>query len=120
MLLSLPFHLLDSVDEGILNTISTNVVLNVLFFVIFIVFAFSFFGYFELTLPSSWSSKMDEKANTIGGVVGIFFMALTLAIVSFSCTGPILGGLLGSSMANDAGAMELSFGMGGFGLALAV
>lgn len=120
VLLSLPFHVLDTVDEGILNSISTNVVLNIIFFLVFVVFAFSFFGYFELTLPSSWSSKMDEKANTLGGGIGIFFMALTLAIVSFSCTGPILGGLLGSSLSQDAGAMQLSFGMGGFGLALAL
>lgn len=120
VLLSVPFHLLDSLDPEILNNISTNVVLNVIFFVIFIVFAFSFFGYFELTLPSSWSSKMDDKANKLGGMLGIFFMAVTLAIVSFSCTGPILGTLLGSSLTNDGGAMQLSMGMGGFGLALAL
>jgi len=120
VLLSLPFHLLDSVDEGLLNNISTNIYLNILFFLVFLVFAFSFFGYFEITLPSSWSTKMDEKATSIGGIIGIFFMALTLAIVSFSCTGPILGGLLGGSLSQDAGAMQLSFGMGGFGLALAL
>ncbi|MEM7084533.1 MAG: cytochrome c biogenesis protein CcdA [Bacteroidota bacterium] len=120
VLLSIPFHLLDSLDPEILNNISTNVVLNVIFFVIFMVFAFSFFGYFELTLPSSWSSKMDDKANKLGGILGIFFMAITLAIVSFSCTGPILGTLLGSSLTSDGGAMQLSMGMGGFGLALAL
>ena len=120
LLLSLPFHLLDSVDPEMLNNISTNVTLNVIFFVIFMVFAFSFFGYYEITLPSSWSSKMDDKASSIGGVVGIFFMALTLALVSFSCTGPILGSLLGGSLSSDGGAMQLSFGMGGFGLALAL
>jgi len=120
VLLSIPFHLLDSLDPEILNNISTNVVLNVIFFVIFIAFAFSFFGYFELTLPSSWSSKMDDKANKLGGIIGIFFMAVTLAIVSFSCTGPILGTLLGSSLTSDGGAMQLSMGMGGFGLALAL
>ncbi|MDT0555026.1 protein-disulfide reductase DsbD family protein [Patiriisocius hiemis] len=120
ILLSLPFHLLDSVDPEILNNISTNVTLNIIFFIIFVVFAFSFFGYFELTLPSSWSSKMDNKATSIGGIVGIFFMALTLAIVSFSCTGPILGSLLGGSLSSDGGAMQLTFGMGGFGLALAL
>lgn len=120
LLLSLPFHLLDSVDPEILNNISTNVTLNVIFFIIFMVFAFSFFGYFEITLPSSWSSKMDNKATSIGGVIGIFFMALTLAIVSFSCTGPILGTLLGGSLSSDGGAMQLTFGMGGFGLALAL
>ncbi|MDC1312940.1 thioredoxin family protein [Flavobacteriaceae bacterium] len=120
VLLSLPFHLLDSLDPEILNNISTNVALNVIFFIIFIAFAFSFFGYYEITLPQSWSNKMDDKANSIGGIIGIFFMALTLAIVSFSCTGPILGSLLGGSLSSDGGAMQLSMGMGGFGLALAL
>ena len=120
LLLSLPFHLLDSVNPEILNNISTNVTLNIIFFIIFIIFAFSFFGYYEITLPSSWSNKMDDKASSFGGVVGVFFMALTLAIVSFSCTGPILGSLLGSSLTTDGGAMQLTFGMGGFGLALAL
>mgnify|MGYP002279639471 CR=1 FL=1 len=120
VLLSLPFHLIDSVNPEILNNISTNPILNVVFFVIFIVFAFSFFGYYEITLPNSWSSKLDQKATSIGGIVGIFFMALTLALVSFSCTGPILGSLLGGSLTADGGATMLSFGMGGFGLALAL
>jgi thiol:disulfide interchange protein DsbD len=120
ILLSIPFHLLDSVDPEILNNISTNTYLNIFFFVVFIVFAISFFGYFEITLPQSWSNRMDQKASSIGGVIGIFFMALTLAIVSFSCTGPILGSLLGGSLTADGGAMQLSFGMGGFGLALAL
>ena len=120
VLLSLPFHLLDSLDPEILNNVSTNVTLNIIFFIIFIVFAFSFFGYFEITLPSSWSNALDSKANTVGGVLGIFFMALVLALVSFSCTGPILGSLLGGSLSSDGGAMQLSFGMGGFGLALAL
>lgn len=118
-LLSLPFHVLDSLDPEILNNISTNVTLNIIFFVIFIAFAFSFFGYFELTLPHSWSAALDSKANSIGGLIGVFFMALTLAIVSFSCTGPILGTLLGSSLTNDGGATQLTLGMSGFGLALA-
>jgi thiol:disulfide interchange protein DsbD len=120
LLLSLPFHLLDSLDPEILNNISTNTTLNIIFFVIFIFFAFSFFGYYEITLPSSWSNKMDDKASSFGGVLGVFFMALTLALVSFSCTGPILGSLLGSSLTTDGGATQLSFGMGGFGLALAL
>ncbi|WP_139958909.1 protein-disulfide reductase DsbD family protein [Flavicella sediminum] len=119
LLLSLPFHLFDSLDPEILNNISTNVWLNVGFFVIFIVFAFSFFGYFEITLPHSWSNKMDS-ASDIGGVIGTFFMALTLAIVSFSCTGPILGSLLVGALSSDGGAMQLTFGMVGFGAALAL
>ncbi|MHA7843837.1 MAG: protein-disulfide reductase DsbD family protein [Winogradskyella sp.] len=119
-LLSIPFHLLDTLDPGILNNISTNVTLNIIFFIIFIAFAFSFFGYYELTLPQSWSAAMDSRANKIGGFIGIFFMALTLAIVSFSCTGPILGTLLGSSLTADGGATQLTMGMSGFGLALAL
>jgi len=120
VLLSIPFHLLDSLDPEILNNISTNVTLNIIFFVVFLAFAFSFFGYYELTLPQSWSAAMDSKANKIGGFIGVFFMALTLAIVSFSCTGPILGTLLGSSLTADGGAMQLTMGMSGFGLALAL
>jgi len=120
VILSIPFHVLDSLDPEILNNISTNVTLNILFFAIFLVFAFSFFGYFELTLPASWSNALDTKANAVGGIIGIFFMALTLAIVSFSCTGPILGSLLGSSLSTDGGATQLTLGMSGFGLALAL
>lgn len=120
-LLSLPFHLFNSVDSQILNTIATNVWLNVFFFVIFVFFAFSFFGYYELTLPSSWANKMDAASSKVGGGMGIFFMALTLAIVSFSCTGPILGGLLGSTtLAEGNVATNLTAGMVGFGLALAL
>ncbi|APQ18657.1 protein-disulfide reductase DsbD family protein [Maribacter hydrothermalis] len=120
-LLSLPFHLFDSVDSQILNSIATNVWLNLLFFVIFVFFAFSFFGYYELTLPSSWANKMDDASSKIGGVIGIFFMAVTLAIVSFSCTGPILGGLLGgTTLAEGEVAMNLTAGMTGFGVALAL
>ena len=120
-LLSLPFHLFDSVDSQILNTIATNIWLNLFFFIIFVFFAFSFFGYYELTLPSSWSNKMDAASNKVGGRIGIFFMAVTLAIVSFSCTGPILGGLLGSTtLAEGDVAFNLSAGMTGFGVALAL
>ena len=120
LLLSIPFHLLDSVNPEILNNISTNTVLNIIFFLIFVVFAISFFGYFEITLPNSWSNRLDQKATSVGGVLGVFFMALTLALVSFSCTGPILGSLLGGSLTTDGGATQLTFGMGGFGLALAL
>ena len=120
-LLSLPFHLFDSVDPQILNTIATNIWLNIAFFLVFVFFAFSFFGYYELTLPSSWSTKMDSFSSKVGGGLGIFFMALTLAIVSFSCTGPILGGLLGSTtLAEGDVANNLSAGMLGFGVALAL
>jgi thiol:disulfide interchange protein len=73
-----------------LNRLSTNWIANTLFFLIFIAFAFSFFGYYEITLPSSWSTKSDRMADK-GGLIGIFFMAFTLALVSFSCTGPIIG-----------------------------
>jgi thiol:disulfide interchange protein len=119
ILLSIPFHFLDSLDPEILNNISTNVWLNIFFFAILTFFAFSFFGYYELTLPSSWGNKLDA-ASGIGGIIGIFFMALTLAIISFSCTGPILGSLLAGSLTSDGGAMQLSAGMSGFGLALAL
>jgi len=119
LVLSIPFHLMDNVNPDILNDISTNVWLNIAFFLIFLFFAFSFFGYYELTLPSSWVNK-TSSAEGIGGAVGIFFMALTLALVSFSCTGPILGALLAGALTSDGGAMQLTAGMGGFGLALAM
>ncbi|RCS26362.1 hypothetical protein DUT90_11380 [Polaribacter sp. WD7] len=117
ILLSVPFHLLDSVNPDILNEISTNIWLNIVFFAIFVFFAFSFFGFYELTLPSSWMSKTTQAEN-VGGFVGIFFMALTLAIVSFSCTGPILGSLLAGSLTADGGAWQLTAGMVGFGVSL--
>lgn len=117
VLLSIPFHLLDSVNPDILNEISTNIWLNIIFFVIFVFFAFSFFGYYELTLPSSWTNKTTQAENA-GGLIGVFFMALTLAIVSFSCTGPILGSLLAGSLTADGGAWQLTAGMAGFGVSL--
>lgn len=119
VILSIPFHFLDSSNPEILNTISTNVWLNIFFFVIFVVFALSFFGLFEITMPGGLANKTDAKASK-GGLAGIFFMALTLALVSFSCTGPILGSLLAGSLSSDGGAMQLSVGMAGFGLALAL
>ncbi len=120
LLFSVPFHLLGSVNPEIFNEISTNPWLNIGFFVIFIVFAISFFGYFEITLPSSWVNKMDSNASRFGGLIGTFFMALTLALVSFSCTGPILGSLLAGALTADGGAWQLTVGMGGFGFALAL
>jgi len=119
VLLSLPFHFLDSLNPEILNTLSTNVPLNLLFFGVFVFFAFSFFGYYELTLPTSWGNATD-KGSLTKGTMGIFFMALTLAIVSFSCTGPILGSLLAGSLTAEGGAMQLTAGMTGFGFALAL
>ena len=120
MLLSVPFHLIDGLDPSILNTISTNIWLNIFFFVILVFFSLSFFGFYEITLPSSWGTKMDA-ASDVGGFVGVFFMALTLAIVSFSCTGPILGSLLAGSLGTVGNpAFQLSAGMTGFGLALAL
>lgn len=119
LILSIPFHLLDQTNPEILNNISTNVWLNLIFFVIFVVFAISFFGFFEITLPGNLASGADSKAS-ISSLSGIFFMALTLAIVSFSCTGPILGSLLAGALTKEGGAWQLSFGMGGFGLGLAL
>jgi thiol:disulfide interchange protein len=113
--LSVPFHF--GAESEILNNISTNVYLNLFFFVIFLFFAGSFFGYYELTLPSSWANKAD-KASDKGGVIGIIFMALVLAIVSFSCTGPLLGSVLAGSLTADFDPWLVSFAMLGFGVGL--
>jgi cytochrome c biogenesis protein CcdA len=119
VLLSAPFHFLDHLDPEVLNTISTNAWLNIAFFIIFVFFALSFFGFYEITLPSSFANRVDSKAGTTS-TLGILFMALTLALVSFSCTGPILGSLLAGAISSDGGAMQLSFGMAGFGFGLAL
>jgi len=116
-LLSFPFHFIDSLDPEFLNSLATNIYVNIIFFLVFVLFAFSFFGFYEITLPTTWGNKSDQ-ASAINGIIGIFFMALTLAIVSFSCTGPILGSLLVGSITADGGATQLSFGMLGFGVAL--
>jgi len=102
-----------------LNSLSTNAVFNLLFFALLVLFAVSFFGAFELVLPSSWTNKMDQKADSTSGLVSIFFMAFTLVLVSFSCTGPIIGTLLvqAASMNSLAGP---AIGMFGFALALAI
>ena len=120
LLLSLPFHFMESLDPEVLNRISTNALLNIFFFLIFIFFAFSFFGFYELTIPSSWINSIDSKSNSIGGFIGVFFMALTLVLVSFSCTGPILGSLLVGTITSQGGALQLSMGMLGFSIALAL
>lgn len=118
VLLSVPFHLIENLDENIFADISTNVYLNLFFFIIFVTFAISFFGAFEITMPNSLASKADNASNS-GGLIGIFFMALTLIIVSFSCTGPALGFVFGAVSSSDGGAMLLTLGMFGFGLGLA-
>ena len=118
--LSLPFHIIDGVSGNIFNEISTNIWLNLFFFAVFLFFALSFFGFYEITLPS-WIANKSSKAEQAGGLVGIFFMALTLVIVSFSCTGPILGSLLGSVVAGASDvALLLTYALAGFGLAWAV
>ncbi len=102
---------------GSLNELSTNPLANTIFFLIFVLFAFSFFGFYEITLPSSWSNKSDAMADK-GGMIGIFFMAATLAIVSFSCTGPLIGTALVE--ASSEGFLGPLVVMGGFSLALAI
>ncbi|MDG2052831.1 MAG: cytochrome c biogenesis protein CcdA [Flavobacteriaceae bacterium] len=116
------YVLLGSVIVGIfgadsLNALSTNVWFNIIFFLLLVVFAVSFLGAFEITLPQSWSNKVDSQADR-GGIVGIFFMALALAIVSFSCTGPIVGTLLVESASK--GGIAPIVGMLGFSLAIAL
>ena len=119
-LLSLPFHLISGVAGNIFNEISTSVWLNLAFFIVFVFFAGSFFGYYDIALPSSIANK-SSKAEEAGGIVGIFFMALTLVIVSFSCTGPILGSLLGSAVTGSSNVpMLLTFALAGFGFAWAI
>lgn len=117
VLASAPFHIIGNVQPEIFNNISTSPTLNIIFFAIFIVFAISFFGFFEITLPSSIAGKADSKSG-LNSTGGIFFMALTLVIVSFSCTGIILGTLLVGTA--SSGAWPLTVGLAGFGLALAL
>jgi cytochrome c biogenesis protein CcdA len=116
VIITLPFHIANNaISPEIFNNISTNIWLNFIFFAVFVVFALSFFGLFEIGLPSGLANKMDSKSG-LGDLGGIFFMATTLAIVSFSCTGPILGTLLVGVA--DQGAWPLTAGAAGFGLAL--
>jgi thiol:disulfide interchange protein DsbD len=109
-----------------LNRLSTSTVMNLLFFGLFVIFALSFFGLFEIQLPNSWANRSDEMADR-GGLIGIFFMAFTLALVSFSCTGPIIGSLLveaarggGPTLIGDYVPLRPLMGMFGFSLALAL
>lgn len=102
----------------LLNELSTNVYFNIFFFLMLFVFGLSFLGAFEIQMPAKWVNSADAKADK-GGIIGIFFMALVLSLASFSCTGPILGGLLGTLSAYGGGS-EVMIGMFGFGLALAL
>ena len=113
---ALTMSVITALGAPMLNWISTDHIFNIVFFLIFVFFAFSFFGFYELELPSSWASKTD-KLSAKGGLIGIFFMAFTLALVSFSCTGPIIGSLI-LGVVNE-GFMGPFFGMLGFSLALA-
>ena len=102
-----------------LNDLSTNAVFNIFFFLMLVVFAASFFGGFEITLPSSWSDKVDSKAEATTGLLSIFLMAFTLSLVSFSCTGPIIGFLL-VEVSTSGSILAPTIGMLGFAIALAL
>ncbi len=102
-----------------LNNLATNAIFNIIFFLLLVVFAISFMGGFELTLPASWTNKMDSKVDTTTGMLSIFFMAFTLVLVSFSCTGPIIGTLLVEA-ASTSNFVSPAVGMFGFALALAL
>lgn len=102
-----------------LNELATNAVFNIFFFLLLVVFALSFFGWFELTLPSSWTNKVDDKASSTSGLLSIFLMAFTLALVSFSCTGPIIGFLL-VEVSTSGNYVGPAVGMLGFAIALAL
>lgn len=104
---------------GALNALSTNAIFNIIFCLMLLVFGASFLGGFELTLPSSWTNKVDEKASNTTGLLSIFFMAFTLVLVSFSCTGPIIGFLL-VEVAASGEILAPAVGMFGFALALAL
>ena len=102
-----------------LNALSTNAVFNIFFCLLLVVFALSFFGWFELTLPSSWTNKVDSKASSTSGLLSIFLLAFTLSLVSFSCTGPIIGFLL-VDFATSGSFWGPAIGMLGFAIALAL
>src|SRR6185437_8753874 len=101
-----------------LNALATNGIFNFFFFLLLVVFGISFLGAFEITLPSSLANKLDQNSDK-GGLIGIFFMASTLAVVSFSCTGPIIGSLLVDA-ASKGDRLAPAIGMFGFSLALAL
>ncbi|MFA5047269.1 MAG: cytochrome c biogenesis protein CcdA, partial [Paludibacter sp.] len=102
-----------------LNSLSTNAIFNLIFFALLVVFAISFFGAFEITLPASWSTKLDAKADSTAGFISILFMAFTLVLVSFSCTGPIIGTLL-VQVSGSGSLLAPAIGMLGFAVALSI
>jgi thiol:disulfide interchange protein DsbD len=104
---------------GKLNELSTNAIFNIFFFLLLVVFAISFFGAFDIKLPSRWSNAVDNKAENTSGIISIFLMAFTLVLVSFSCTGPIIGTLLVEA-ASQGNIVGPALGMGGFALGLAI
>ena len=106
-------------DASALNALSTNAIFNILFFLMLVVFAASFFGAFEITLPSKWSNAVDSKAESTTGLLSIFLMAFTLSLVSFSCTGPIIGFLL-VQVSTTGSIVAPAIGMLGFAIALAL
>ncbi len=120
---SFPFHLLEKVDSSIFNGLATNTWVNLFFFLIFILFALNLFGVEKLDpvrlIPNSWVSSADKQSSK-GGILAGFFMALTLVIVSFSCTGPALGFILGNAASGAEGAMTFTYAMLGFGLGIAI
>ncbi len=122
--LSIPFYLVEGISPNIFNKIATDPWLNFFFFIVFLLFALSFLGVSALDpqrlIPSKWVSKSDEYSNKTSGVLAIFFMAVTLVLVSFSCTGPILGALLGTVMTSAGSALALTVGLLGFGIGLAL
>ncbi len=120
---SLPFHLLEKMNSSFLNNMATNTWVNLFFFTIFLIFALNLFGIEKLDpvrlIPNSWVSSADKRSNK-GGILAGFFMALTLVIVSFSCTGPALGFILGNAASGAEGAMTFTYAMLGFGLGIAI
>ena len=120
---SLPFHLLEKVDSSMFNGLATNTWVNLFFFTIFILFALNLFGVEKLDpvrlIPQSWVSSADKQSSK-GGILAGFFMALTLVIVSFSCTGPALGFILGNAASGATGATTFTIAMLGFGLGIAI
>ncbi len=123
LLFSLPFHIWEKANSSVFNNMATNTWINLGFFVVFVLFALNLFGVEKLDpvrlIPNSWVSSADKQSNK-GGILAGFFMALTLVIVSFSCTGPALGFILGNAASGAEGAMTFTYAMLGFGLGIAI